>query len=80
MKDYQLRLLGLGLMIVSFYGISKVFEHTMQFVFYTQQPDPVFFIIGMISFFGFASGFVMILLNYRSIRENYYQMRLEDFN
>jgi len=80
MKDYQIRLIGLGLMIVSFYGISKVIEHTMQFIFYTQQPSLEFFIIGMISFFGFAMGFVMILLNYKSIRENYYQMRLEDFN
>lgn len=80
MKDYQLRLLGLGLMIVSFYGISKVIEHIMQFTFYTQQLDLLFLVIGITSIFGFTSGFVIIVLDYQSIRENYYQMRLEDFN
>ena len=80
MRDYQLRILGVVMMVLSCYGLSTVVREILELTFYFEQLHPLTGIFGMMCMFAFALGFVMIILNYSVIREPYYQKRLEDFN
>ncbi len=79
MKDYQLRLVGLASMILCSYGLATVVLEVRQLFFYFQPLNPLTVIFGLACLFGFALGFMILILNHSAIRENYFQKRMEDF-